>query len=72
MHTIFVLARLFPLWAIPLALALAQLGLFFRRRSSASQWGCWGVASALIVAVVLWIAFRGDLNSDSWIKALIQ
>jgi uncharacterized membrane protein len=72
MHVVFALARLYPFWAVPFAIVVAQLGLFFRRKARASQWSCWAVSFFLMLGVALWIAFRGDLHSDEWVRAILS
>ncbi|MBN22272.1 MAG: hypothetical protein CL678_13405 [Bdellovibrionaceae bacterium] len=69
MHYIFSLARIFPFWALPLAFVLAELGVYFRRRNSSSQFVCWGMVAFLGILTICWFIFRGDLNSDYWIKS---
>ncbi len=68
MHTIYTLARLFPYWALPVAFLVAELGWYFRRKRSASQHFCWLTTVTLVVTAISWIAFRGDLHSDRWVR----
>jgi hypothetical protein len=70
MHSIFTLARFYPFWALPLALVLAELGRHFRRKNSPLYGPFWAIAGFLVVGTVAWIFFRGDVNSDQWIKTV--
>jgi hypothetical protein len=70
MHVLFTLARLFPYWALVVAFALIELGVFFkRRRKRGKQWGCWLVALLFVGLIVAWFYWRGDLHADKWIRA---
>ncbi|HCM39581.1 MAG: hypothetical protein A2Z97_07720 [Bdellovibrionales bacterium GWB1_52_6] len=69
MHLIHWLMRFFPYWAIPAAFILGELALHFRRKKSAVEWFCWGMVLLLIILIVLWVAMRGDLHSDQWVKS---
>ena len=68
MHLIFTLARLFPYWGLAVVLLSGQLGVFFRRKGSVLQWYCWANAGFYGFMILLWLVFRGDMNSDAWIK----
>jgi hypothetical protein len=72
MHTLFVLAKVYPYWAIPLALVVGELGIFFRRRRSKKQRICWAGVGILLLGLILWFYFRGDLNSDRWIQSITE
>jgi len=72
MHWIFVLAHFLPFWAIPLAGALVQLAVHFRRRGSVLQWYFGVLAVGLVVASGAWIYFRGDRHSERWLKTFIE
>ncbi len=71
MRLIFASVRLFPYFAFPIAIILAEVGRHYRRKHSPKQWTCWGVAFGLMLLTVLWVVFRGDVNSDHWVKAVI-
>jgi hypothetical protein len=71
MHWIFAAARLFPYWALPLAVILAELAIYLRRRGSRRWKGCLGAAIALVILLVLWVVFRGDLNSNRWLQQIL-
>jgi hypothetical protein len=68
MHTFFALARFFPYWAFPLALLSGEVAWYYYRKKSSQQYLFWGVSAVLLVLMLLWIAFRGDLNSDEWVR----
>lgn len=70
MHFIFLLARVYPYWALALVMILVQLAIFFRRRESSVQWTCLGCAAFLVGGILAWFIFRGDLHSDDWIRTL--
>lgn len=72
MHTLYVLARIYPWWAIPLVVVLGELGFFFRRRRSKKQRIFWIGALALILGLILWFYYRGDLNSDQWVRTVSE
>lgn len=71
MRELFLAARFFPYWALPVTLILFELGRFFRRRQMGMQFVCFGTAGLLILLTLLWFVFRGDLHSDAWIRALV-
>ena len=68
---IYTAVRIFPAWAIPIAFIFWELGVYFRRRAEPSQHICWGIVGLFSVATLLWVFFRGDLNSDIWVRALV-
>jgi hypothetical protein len=70
MRYYFLLARLYPYWALPLAVVLVQLGIFFRRRKSPIQYACLGEAGLLLLGIVAWFVFRGDLYTDRWLRVI--
>ncbi len=73
MRTLYLLARFYPYWALPLFLLLSEMGWIFRRKGRPSlQWGLWSLAAVKFVGLVLWFWFRGDLNSDRWIRAWFE
>lgn len=69
MHLIYTAMRFFPWWALPLALVIGELGVFFRRRASRTQFACFGVAGVLVLSALAWFFFRGDLHSDRWVRS---
>ncbi|MCM2277282.1 MAG: hypothetical protein NDJ89_04345 [Oligoflexia bacterium] len=71
MHFVFLLARTFPWWAVPMALVFGQLTVFFWRRRSPLRFPAAMVSVGLVVGAVLWIVYRGDLHSDRWVRALL-
>ncbi len=72
MRFIFLIARLYPYWALPGALVLGELGLYFRRNRSGLQYPFWFISLVLLVGIVLWFFYRGDLHSDQWIRSFFQ
>ena len=68
MRYVFLLARLYPYWAIALIMVSWQLGAFFRRRSSPYQNLCWVSIVFLSLGFLGWFFFRGDLYSDAWLR----
>lgn len=70
MHFLFLVIRTFPYWALPLALVLAEMGIFFRRKRHRIQYLFWGAAGIILAGFVYWLVFRGDLNSAEWVRAL--
>jgi len=71
MHIVYALARTYAYWALPVAFVVAEIGLFFRRRKSPIQYYCWTAVGFIGFTWILWIALRGDLNSDTWLRSLI-
>jgi hypothetical protein len=72
MHFIFLLARIYPYWALPLAVLFYQLAIYFRRKNSGLQWVFFGAIAFCAVTTGLWIVFRGDLRSDIWVRSLFS
>jgi len=70
MYTAFMLARTFPFWSVPLIVIFLQVGLFFKRRREWMQYICWFLGTLFIIALAAWFFFRGDLNSEMWIRTL--
>ena len=69
MHQIYFLARIYPFWAVPLLMVCWHLGKHFRRRRSRLQYSFLALILILGVSVISWFVFRGDMYSDSWIRA---
>lgn len=70
MHFLYELARYFPFWAIPIALILGEVGLFFRRRASVFQFPFFGMAGLIMLLTLIWFIGRGDLHSDKWVRGM--
>lgn len=68
MHTIYAIARFYPFWAIPLAVIIFQIGVHFRRRARPAQWTCFAMVGVLILTGIAWLVYRGDMNSDRWVR----
>lgn len=71
MHFVYLLARIYPYWALPCALIFAQLFYFFRRRNSPLRFSVLGCIVFLMGGLIAWIVFRGDLHSDHWVRAVV-
>jgi hypothetical protein len=68
MHLIFLLARVYPYWALAVAILMLQVAIFYRRRKDKLQWTFVGVAGCLMLGILAWFIFRGDLYSDNWVR----
>ena len=71
MSLFFLALRLYPFWAIPLALVMGELGWYFRRKGKKQQWFCWSMVGFLGLTTLLWLIFRGDLYADRWSRAIL-
>ncbi len=69
MHHVYFFMRIYPYWALPLALVMGQLGLHFRRRKFRMQYSFWAMIVFLVVTSVAWIAYRGDTQSEQWVRS---
>lgn len=72
MHSLFVLLRFYPYWALPAAFVIVELGMHYRRRKQKTQWVVFGISGVLSLTSLLWIVFRGDLHSDRWVRILLN
>ncbi len=70
MRALYLLARIYPLLGLALAVLIADMGLHFRRKNQDYQYYCWFWSGLLLFFILLWVIFRGDLHSDEWVKAL--
>jgi hypothetical protein len=68
MSFIFLLARIYPYWALALCMVLFQLFVFFRRRKASFQYTLAGLIALLGAGIVAWFVFRGDIHSDEWVR----
>lgn len=69
MHTLIWIGRLFPIIAIVVIFALVQIAIHFRRRADTKRLVfVVGIGGLLGLLTVLWIYFRGDMNSDRWVR----
>jgi hypothetical protein len=71
MYYLFIGVKAFPYLAVPSILVLVDLTLYFRRKKSKLWMVCVGLGAFLGILTLLWIGFRGDLNSDKWTKAFL-
>ena len=70
MYLFYTMMRLFPFWAVPLALVCGEIGMFYYRKQSWIRYYIWSVGGFLVLATLLWLIFRGDLYSDQWMNYL--
>lgn len=70
MNFVYLMARIYPYWALALAMVLFQLAIFFRRRQSPVQYSLLGGIALLGLGILAWFYFRGDLYSDDWVRYL--
>lgn len=70
MRAVYLIARLYPYWALPVAFLIAEMGRHFRRKGQDYQYYCWFWSGFLVFLIFLWIGFRGDLHSDDWVRAV--
>lgn len=71
MHSFITLARIYPYWAIPVAIIFAEIAYFYKRRKSPHQFIFWMASATFILGLVLWLIYRGDINSDVWVQSWI-
>lgn len=67
---IFIMARTTPYWALPLIIVLVDLMIYYRRKRAHGTYVCAGAIIMLLCMTVGWIAARGDLYSDQWLKII--
>ena len=72
MHTIYVMAHYYPLWAIPAAMGMIQIAMHFRRRENRAQYYFLFFALCFVLSSAAWVYFRGHANSQSWVKAVLE
>jgi hypothetical protein len=68
MHLIFTALRIYPWWALALAFILAEFAWYLRRKKLKAQFYCMAASTFLILTSILWFIFRGDKNSDIWLR----
>jgi hypothetical protein len=71
MSLIYLLARIYPYWALAVGMVLMQLAIFFRRRKNPMQFTMIGSTAILGIGVLAWFYFRGDLHSDEWVSYML-
>lgn len=71
MHVAFAMLRYFPLWALPMAFVSGELGVALKRRGYGVAYALLGGSIVLVVFSILWLIFRGDLNSDKWVRMVL-
>ncbi len=71
MHIVFLALRIYPFWAIPLAVVLLQVLIFLKRRKSGKLLPVMLFIGFLVLTSLLWVIFRGDLYSDQWLWDLL-
>jgi hypothetical protein len=72
MHFFFTFARIYPAWAVPTAFIFFELGIYYRRKASKLQYYLWGITAIQILLLLVWLIFRGDINSDLWVRAVVD
>ncbi len=72
MHTIYTFARIYPYVALALAIILFELGIYFHRRMSKLRFFVWALTVLVVIGIILWLVFRGDINSDKWVDELVN
>ncbi len=69
MFLIYLLARLYPYWAVPIAVVFVEMGMYYRRKKNKNmQAAAWFISAYLVFSSLIWVLFRGDQNSDIWIR----
>jgi ABC-type polysaccharide transport system permease subunit len=72
MSILYLVIKLYPLFGLSMAILCIDLTRTYRRRLN-SIWVGFAIFAVLFIAsVILWVFFRGDLNSEKWIRALIE
>jgi hypothetical protein len=72
MNFLFSVVRFFPYWGLPVVLVLAETTMFAKRRNRRKlMYGCLFFTLVFISAIGFWFFFRGDLNSNEWVKGLL-
>ena len=66
----FILARTIPYWAIPMAIVLVDLMIYYRRKRARATYVCAGAIFMLVCLSIGWVAARGDLYADQWMKII--
>ncbi len=61
------LVRFFPYWAVPLAIVLVDLGIYFRRKKKPSYRWVLFLSAVLVILSLVWVITRGDRNADRWV-----
>jgi hypothetical protein len=73
MSGLFAAARLFPYWGLAAACTAIEVGLYFRRRRKRGKMAaCWAVSAIFLALIAMWLARRGDLHSDEWVRAWLE
>jgi energy-coupling factor transporter transmembrane protein EcfT len=70
MHALFSMVRFYPYWALPVAIIAAETGFYFRRREKPVRFYFFAFSALLVLGLAGWFFFRGDVNSDAWVRAL--
>lgn len=70
MSILYLVIKLYPLFGLSLTILSFDLARTYRRRVNGVWVGFAIFAVLFFVSVVLWIYFRGDLNSEYWIRAI--
>jgi hypothetical protein len=68
MSYFYLAVRIYPVWALPMVIALFELGIYYRRFKSNKQFVFWGLSVLLVGLAILWAYYRGDIYSDRWVN----
>jgi drug/metabolite transporter (DMT)-like permease len=71
MHFVYLAVRIFPYWALPLAVVIFQLGTFYHRRRNKLRWACGAAIGFLGLMTLLWFIFGGYMHSDQWVRTVL-
>lgn len=73
MSYLFLFARFYPVIAVGSAFIFFELALYFRRSGRAyTMVFCFFLIFIALITAALWLGFRGDQNSDDWVKYLLS
>ena len=72
MAAIFLMVKFVPFWAVPLALVVGDVGWHLHKRRNRLEYVCYIAALCLISLAGIWLYYRGDVNSDKWLKSLYR
>lgn len=77
MYVVYWIIRFYPYWSLPLGLVIFELGNYFIRRSlrgpaKTMGWSFRGIGVLMGIGIIFWFIFRGDLNSDAWVRGALE
>ncbi len=68
MESLGTIIKVYPFFALGLAVALMEFGRHFRRKDSKLQWIFFGIVGFLGFTSLVWIVMRGDKHAGEWVK----